>query len=104
MGYKRIAMEIERVLLNPHKPLERNGHDPQEHDIDGFIEVSNSGQMYQFPFRRERNGGKNTSGQPYVWEWENPDEPLDDITLSPNIKVNSSEFKIYDGELQEVKK
>lgn len=41
----------------------------------------------------------------HVWEWENPDDPIEDITLSPSLKLewdepNTFHIFIRDGEVE----
>lgn len=41
----------------------------------------------------------------HVWKWENPDEPIEDITLAPSLKLewddpNTFHIFIWDGEVE----
>ena len=42
---------------------------------------------------------------PHVWEWENPDEPIEDVTLSPSLRYQGGigpDFHVFikNGEVE----
>lgn len=52
--------------------------------IDGLAVVEHKGNNHYFPFRSKEKGGK-TEDTPHIWEWKNPEESTDNLTLTPSI-------------------
>lgn len=63
--------------------------------------------IHFLPFRSQRLGGKMKDEHAEqwrghgIWLWENPDDPVADITLSPSYKVSKTHFKVEEGEVVE---
>lgn len=63
--------------------------------IDGWLVLYDHthGEEWRFPFRRPEKGGllidedtgQPPDGKPPIWEWVNPDDPPERITLHPSI-------------------
>lgn len=83
---------------------------PERHEgeeIDGMVYIYSpsqreKGQPFRFgawPFRTAEKGGADTSIP--IWEWKNPDDPLEDIDLAPVCDISICDerhaFFIRDG-------
>lgn len=55
-----------------------------------------------FPIHEDGDESDHVAGRP-IWKWENPDDPVEDMTLHPSIKLDWEEngFHIFvrDGEI-----
>lgn len=75
--------------------------------IDGFVNIYSpecraKNEPFQFggrPFRRVEKGGSDP--ETGILEWTNPDDPIEDITLTPTCQIDTGgvncEFWISDG-------
>lgn len=69
-------------------------------NIDGVIVIlDGEGIEYYVPFRAEDKGGSRLDKEPYVWEWDNPEDPIGDVTLNQTITLETEENgEITNGE------
>lgn len=59
--------------------------------IDGVVEISVGGKQVEVPFRASDKGGEKTDGKDTkVWEWNNPEEPMEDVSLTPKVRFMQS--------------
>lgn len=75
--------------------------------IDGLVRLIERREGSEFkhilPFRT--NEYANTPKEdppPYVWLWENPNEPLSQITLHPSFQTSTVHVQIRDGVIVEM--
>jgi hypothetical protein len=96
-------MEIRKVVLNPTDPMPQTRDNPQDYDIDGYIHIEKGGNLCsKVAFRRAERGGRSDDGEPSILLWENPGNPLDEITLSPTLNILGDDYVINNGEIQEI--
>jgi len=62
--------------------------------IDGIAVIEHKGSEHYYPFRSEDKGGKAENPPPHIWLWDNPDQRVGSLTLSPSIR---KEEKGYTG-------
>lgn len=96
---------VRKVVLNVYDPIPNTREDPQEYNVDGYIYIEKEGKLVnKIPFRTEENGGRSSEDEPPILRWDNPDEPLDDICLSPPFTVVGEKCIVKNGEVVEEKK
>lgn len=78
--------------------------------IDGWVVLRDDtyAETWRFPFRAPDKGGvlvdedtgQPPDGKPPIWEWVNPDDPVDEITLRPSIRFDGNfHVRVVDGDV-----
>lgn len=66
--------------------------------VDGVVILLSGRSEFYVPFRAEDKGGVRMNSLPYVWEWVNPHDPIEDVSVRPDVTVDDQTGKVVNGQ------